>query len=133
MDPNYQPLIVAFGALVVIWFFLRPKQKKSQFKLREADRPRRRMVRNPDDLAEARIRPAPLLLTGVSIEGLPHEILGVSPDASPEEIRAAHRELMKHYHPDQVGRPGSREWQDAQEIASAINHAKLEMLKKKKV
>jgi hypothetical protein len=34
---------------------------------------------------------------------------------------------MKRYHPDLVGRPGSREWKDAQRIAEAINRAKEEL------
>jgi curved DNA-binding protein CbpA len=29
-----------------------------------------------------------------------YEILGVAPDATPEEIRAAYRALVKQYHPD---------------------------------
>ncbi len=69
-------------------------------------------------------------LTGIRIDGAPHEILGVSPQASPEEIQSAYRSLMKRYHPDRVGRPGSREWNDAQQIAEAINRAKELLLKK---
>ncbi len=30
----------------------------------------------------------------------PHEILGVSPDASFDEVKGAHRKLVKTYHPD---------------------------------
>lgn len=61
-----------------------------------------------------------------------HEILGISPSASVEEVQKAYRELMKRYHPDKVGRPGTREWSDAQKIAEAINHARDTMLKSRK-
>jgi len=33
----------------------------------------------------------------------PYEALGVSPDASPEEIKAAHRAAVKRHHPDTGG------------------------------
>lgn len=44
-------------------------------------------------------------LSGLLARSRPHrdfETLGVSRDASPEEIRSAYRELVKKYHPDRV-------------------------------
>jgi DnaJ-class molecular chaperone len=74
---------------------------------------------------------APLQLAGIRIDGLPHEILGVSARATEVEVQSAYRELMKLYHPDKVGRPGTREWNDAQKIAEALNSARKKMLVKK--
>ena len=36
----------------------------------------------------------------------PHEILGVRPDASREEIQAAYKQAIKKYHPDKVSHLG---------------------------
>lgn len=37
---------------------------------------------------------------------------------------------MKRYHPDHVGRLGTREWKDAQKFAEALIRAKEAMTKK---
>jgi hypothetical protein len=70
-----------------------------------------------------------LLLRGFSFTGQPHEILGVSKSANELEIRRAHRELMKRFHPDKMGPPDSREWHDAQKIAESLNNARDTMLR----
>jgi DnaJ-class molecular chaperone len=120
--------------LIIGWFFFRPKSPESNFKIREADLQKQKKSGHTtptQDLAQAKIkRQEPLQLSGIKIDGLPHEILGVRADATPEQIQKTYRELMKRYHPDRVGRQGSREWNDAQKIAEAINRAKEAMLKK---
>lgn len=135
-------IILGILILGVVWF-LRPKGPKSQFRVRESDQPFRQSA-TPNGLADAKIKShreqghsgresqlhAPLRLEGIRIDGSPYQILGVSPQASNSEVQKAYRELMKHYHPDRVGRPGSPEWKEAQKIAEAINRAKAEILKK---
>jgi hypothetical protein len=105
---------------------------KSGFAVREADLKKNPKSKIPGpDLASARMeRKVPLALEGISLGGPPHELLGVAVGASEEEIQRAYRERMKRFHPDKVGRPGSREWNDAQQIAHAINDAKDELLKR---
>lgn len=115
--------------LLVHWF---RSGSKSGFAVREADLKKNKKANiSGPDLASARLeRKRPLALEGISLSGQPHEILGVSVGAKEEVIQRAYREQMKRYHPDKIGRPGSREWQDAQQIAHAINGAKEELLKR---
>lgn len=139
---------VGVGALIIGGLlFLRQRETPSGFKVREADLKKdlkKTIGSKPalgysshdplhDPLAEARYakKAEPLRIGGISIQGEPHEILGIQRNASEAEIRTAYRERMKQYHPDRIGRPGSREWQDAQAIAEAINVAKEKMLKNK--
>ncbi|MFL5814239.1 MAG: J domain-containing protein [Bdellovibrionia bacterium] len=132
---------IGFGGLVISAFYwLKQRETPSGFRVREADLKhdlKKTIGQKPqmlgaaeDPLANARYskKAEPLRLSGISIQGEPHQILGVRAQATEQEIRAAYRELMKQYHPDRIGRPGSREWQDAQGIAEAINVAKEKMI-----
>jgi DnaJ-domain-containing protein 1 len=118
----------AFWA-VLIWMVLRRNfrsSRGSQFKqeaLESARKPGAKRAR------PTRSREVPLL-AGIVLNRPAHEILGLSVDASELEIAQAYRDLMKQYHPDKVGAPGTREWQDAQRIAEAINQARDEMMKR---
>ena len=73
-----------------------------------------------------------VLLQGVVLSGLPHQILNVREDASEFEIRKAHRDLIKRFHPDKVGPEGSRQWYEGQRASEIINGARDQMLKKLK-
>jgi DnaJ-domain-containing protein 1 len=53
----------------------------------------------------------------------PHEILGVSPTASKDEIRTAYRKLANQYHPDKVHHLGTEFQQLAEAKFKAIQEA----------
>jgi DnaJ-domain-containing protein 1 len=58
-----------------------------------------------------------------------HEVLGVRPDATPEEIRAAYQHLVRENHPDRVAHM-AREFQElADRRTKEINRA-YEQLKR---
>lgn len=107
------------------WKVFRPRRNGSFFKYREADRPTG--LRSPRKSKKE----GPLLLEGFRMEGTPHEILGITEDASEFEIQKAYKKLVKRYHPDKVAAPDTPDWYHAQKITQILNEAKNEMLKKK--
>lgn len=62
----------------------------------------------------------------------PYEILGVSPAASREEIRAAYRRLANQYHPDKVAHLGEEFRQLAETKFKTIQAAYQELTQGKK-
>ena len=62
-------------------------------------------------------------IKGVTLKMNPHEILGIKPGATQEEIKSAYRKLIKQYHPDQYGDNPLRELADEKmrEINSAYD------------
>lgn len=119
---------------VFIWFRAKHREEsQSRFRVREADRDLR-FKRGPAETAsaEAMRKKEPLRLDGIVADGAPHEVLGISALATEAEIQKAYKERMKRFHPDLIGRPGSREWTEATKIAEAINRARTTMLEKLK-
>ncbi len=133
-------IFLGFLFILVAYRALSGSGKKSSFK-DQAARPKsphlgkRPLSADEDRLAHAKMKRQdpvrPLALEGIVLTGEPHEILGVSRQASSSEIQKAYRDKMKQYHPDKIGRPGSREWKDAQKIAESLNQARDALLRQK--
>jgi DnaJ-domain-containing protein 1 len=59
----------------------------------------------------------------------PHEVLGVEPEASPEQIRRAYQKMMHEYHPDRVANAASELRQLAEKRSKEINAAYESMMR----
>ncbi len=135
-SPKYFFYGAEFSLVLLFLLFIGWKQLRgpeSNFKVREADLSDIRVqsesqANRSADLGSAKMTRGSLLLEGIRLGGAPHEVLGVSSGANGAEIQKAYRKLMKRYHPDRVGPPGSSEWKDAQKIAEAINQAKDDLI-----
>lgn len=62
----------------------------------------------------------------------PHEVLGVPPHATLDEIKQAYRQLAAQYHPDKVSHLGEEFRQLAEKRFKEIQVAYQELIKKKK-
>lgn len=114
-------VVAGFLAVWLLWRGSVSESPKSFFKVRESDKAHRTQ--------KAKAPPSQRLLTGIKIDGPAHEILGISQDADRKAVIQAHAELMKRFHPDKLGPPGSQRWKDGQAIAAAINGARDSLLK----
>lgn len=123
-------------SVIFILFWLNARNRaesRSAFKLREADRGLKfKRGASETAAANAPAKKEPLRLDGIVKDGAPHEVLGISALASEAEIQKAYKEKMKRYHPDRLGPPGSREWEEGTAIAEAINRARDAMLERLK-
>jgi len=88
VGPGWVDDLGLIGALVYYYFYR--QRKGHQSAPREESKERTGTVPEPD------ASPPPS----------PHEVLGVDPQATPEEIRAAYRRLANQYHPDKVSHLG---------------------------
>ena len=52
-----------------------------------------------------------------------YDILGVSRDASEDDIKRAYKKIMLKYHPDRMGNKSDKEKKEAEEIVKSANEA----------
>lgn len=60
----------------------------------------------------------------------PHAVLGIGPDASPEEIRRAYQDRIHAYHPDRVANAAPELRALAEERTKEINAAYAELTRR---
>ncbi len=79
-------------------------------------------------------KPAPALESALptwSKTTLPHEILGIAPDAAPAAVEGAFKKLLKKYHPDRFGADGKGYQKRAHHVVLMLQEARDKMLSKK--
>ncbi len=73
----------------------------------------------------------PKAQTPPNFRGKPHQVLGVGPQASEQEILSAYRYWIKRYHPDRVTHLGAKYVEQARRRAEQLNAARDFLVKKK--
>jgi DnaJ-domain-containing protein 1 len=134
---SIQTGILIFGALSAL-YLIKGRSQPSQFKQRESDRTDLdRILKQGPDSAQAKLRPKPsapppppLSLPGIRLTGAPHEILGISENASEAEVIRAYKDAIKRFHPDTIQGAARDQIQFYQDASARINEAKEQMLKK---
>lgn len=72
----------------------------------------------------------PIANDAIPAENAPwHEVLGVPPDASPEQIRQAYEEKSAQYHPGRVAGMGPESEQTALRMTRRVNDAYSEAMR----
>ncbi|MBI4924922.1 MAG: J domain-containing protein [Bdellovibrio sp.] len=134
----YISQIVIFGLFIAVLIFFRPGFGRTKFKQKESNtktQPERKCIKK---LLTSKNKPAekhkPEPPIGIDIHGKPHEILGVSENATKNEITKAYHDKIKQYHPDKAASQDALQWSqktihDTQKIAEAINAAKDTLIK----
>lgn len=107
-------LIIVAGAAIGYWVVSLMMEKKRPARPESAPEPESRSQDRP----EPQPGPQPW-----------HEVLGVTPEASPTEIRTAYRSLMSQYHPDKVASLGPELRELAERKSREITQAYREVMR----
>lgn len=119
-------LIILTLVILVGWNSLRSRQQQSAFRNREAERPDLDQLNRMEPKKKS--TSAPLSLPGITLNGKPHEILGVPVDANESEILRAYKEKIKLYHPDRIQGQARTQIQFYEDASAKINQAKESMI-----
>ena len=119
--------LLLLSLLAGAFLVLRPDKNVSQFQTREHER-----KTGHTHSAMSSKSSHPLLDAPIQENASDEEILKVSSKPSRSDILNAYRDRMKEYHPDRLQPKTDAEWARAHAIASRINQARDNLLKKVK-
>ncbi len=136
--------LVVFGFVLFSFIYRRMRESPSGFKENIWDDapPTRKVL--PEDKVDHTIRlehkplaqdeaspPKSKIPKAPFFRGTPHEVLGVSKQATETEILAAYKYWIKRYHPDRVTHLGAKYVEQARRRAEQLNAARDFLVKKK--
>lgn len=135
---HFMQFQIAFVIMVLlIWRIMKSGPSETGFKSREANRKDLdQLLKDKSSSAQSKIKkksPTPILgLPGITLNGEPHEILGVARNAAETEILRAYKEKIKLFHPDRIQGQAREQIRFYEEASAKINQAKETMLQKLK-